>query len=324
MAQILPEVRLSIDKRVLPVILQGGALSLCTALLVACGDGGESSAAPDRLEATAAVQVVTTLYPLEYFIERVGGDQVEVINLVAPGVEAHDYEPTPSDIRRIGAADLVVYNGSGFDPWVERALAATEADGRVVVEAGRGVSEISVESGGDPHVWLDPILAADQVRLIVDGLSRADSSNSSAYEARGEALTRELADLDRRFAIGLADCRRDSFVTSHDAFGHLARRYGLEQVPITGLSPDARPSPRELARLADAIEELGVRYVMVEPIADPRLAQTLAAEVGAELLPLDPIESLTAHQDEQGEDYFSIMESNLDSLRKGLECDGQR
>ena len=299
-------------------------MSLCTALLVACGDGGESSVAPDRLERTATVQVVTTLYPLEYFIERVGGDQVEVVNLVAPGVEAHDYEPTPSDIRRIGAADVVVYNGSGFDPWVDRALAATEADGRVVVEASRGIAEISTEGVVDPHVWLDPLLAAEQVRLIVDGLSTADPSNSSAYEARGAAVTGELEDLDRRFKAGLAGCRRDSFVTSHAAFGHLARRYGLEQVPIAGLSPDARPSPRELARLAETIEKLGVRYVMVEPIADPRLAQTLAAEVGAELLPLNPIASLTADQAQQGEDYFSVMESNLDNLRKGLECDGQR
>ncbi len=296
-----------------------GLLFLAVLSTACSGDGQADNAAGPS---TPGVRVVTTLYPLEYFVMRVGGASVEVVNLISPGVEAHDFEPTPGDIRRMESADLIVYNGVGFEPWIERALTAIGADGSAVIEAGLGLAEGSGGGPGvpDPHVWLDPLKAAEQVRKIRDGLSRVDPDGASGYTDNADSLLEEIEALHQRLRSGLADCRLRQFVTSHDAFGHLARRYDLGPVPISGLAPEAEPSAGDLASLADILEELGAGYVMAEPIVSSALAETLAREVGAELLTLHPLASLTAGEAGRGEDYFSLMNSNLDNLQTALEC----
>ena len=263
------------------------------------------------------MQIVTTIYPLEYFISRIAEDSVEVVNPVPPGVEAHDFEPKPDDIRRLNSADLIIYNGSGFEPWIDRALESIDESERIAIETSRGLADLA---SGDPHVWLDPLKAVEQVKLIRDGLSRSDSDRADFYAENAESLITELEQLNAQFQSGLAECRLREFVTAHDAFGYLAQRYDLEQVPISGLSPEAEPSPGDLAKLVDRIKELGVKYVMVEVIISPRLAETLAKEVGAETLILHPLESLTADESKRGETYFSIMTANLNNLRTALEC----
>ena len=275
-------------------------------LAAACNGGAQSS----------DLSVVTTLYPLEYLAQRIGGDGVSVVNLVEPGVEAHTFEPTPEDIRRLDAADVVLYSSPGFEPWMGRALSAISSELRVPLEASPGAGD----DNADPHVWLDPLQTMEQVKLIRDGLADADPDGAEGYDTNAEGLLAELADLDQRFVTGLEGCAQDHFVTSHAAFGHLAERYGLEQVPIAGLSPEAEPGPGDLASIADNIRELGVRHIMVEPIISAGFAETLAREVGATLLPLHPLESLTHEESEAGEDYFTVMYANLDSLRQALEC----
>jgi zinc transport system substrate-binding protein len=267
--------------------------------------------------------VVTTLYPLEYFARRIGGERVTVVNLVAPGVEAHSFDPTPADIRKLDGADVVLYNGSGFEPWMDRALTAISSRDRRVIQAGpEGEAKNGGQGNGglDPHVWLDPLLAMNQVQLILSGLVQVDPDGAAVYEANTAIVQAELETLDSRFTAGLDSCRLDHFVTSHAAFGHLADRYGLVQIAITGLSPDAEPGARDLASIAETIRELGVEHIMVEPIISPQFAETLAREVGAELLPLHPLESLTPEQSREGEDYFSLMEANLENLRLALGC----
>ena len=217
-------------------------------------------------------------------------------------------------------ADLILYNGSGFEAWIDRALNAIGRNGRVVVEAGRGLTELP-GGGSDPHIWLDPLGATQQARLIRDGLIRADPGGAERYNRNVAALIGDLEGLHSRYRSALERCRLRRFVTSHAAFGHLAGRYGLEQVSISGIAPEAEPSPRDLARLVDEGRALGTRYVMVEPGVSRRLAETLAREVGADLLALTPLESLTVDQSESGETYFSLMEANLDTLRTALECD---
>ena len=263
------------------------------------------------------MQVITTLYPLEYFISRIAEDSVEVANPVPPGVKAHDFEPKPDNIRRLNSADLIVYNGSGFEPWIDRALESIDGSERIAIETSRGLADLA---SGDPHVWLDPLKAIEQVKLIRDGMSRVDSDRADFYTENATSLIAELEQLHARFQSALAECRLREFVTAHDAFGYLAQRYDLEQVPIAGLSPEAEPSPRDLARLVDRIKELEVRYVLVEVIVSTRLAETLAKEVGAETLILHPIESLTDDESKRGATYFSIMNANLNNLRTALEC----
>ena len=261
-----------------------------------------------------AFLVVTTIYPLQYFAERVGGGSVEVVNLIPPGVEAHDFEPKPADIRMLGSADVILYNGTGFEPWMGRALSNLSGGSRVVVEASKGAAN------NDPHVWLDPLQAVAQVELIRDALIEINASMSKSYSEESGALIGELQALNRRYAEGLSACELKSFVTSHDAFGHLALRYGLDQIPVSGLSPESEPSAGELAELADKIQESGAEYLLVEPVVSARLLQTLAAETGAKLLTLHPVASLTNAEAQRGEDYFSIMEANLTTRRTVLKC----
>ena len=264
--------------------------------------------------------VVTTLYPLEYFARRIAGDSVTVVNLVSPGAEAHDFEPSPGDIRELDRADLILYNGSGFEAWIDSALSSIGRNGRVVVEAGRGLAQLP-GGGSDPHIWLDPLGAIEHAGLIRDALIRADPGEAERYNRNAASLIGDLEGLDSRYRSALDTCRLRHFVTSHAAFGHLAGRYGLEQVSISGIAPEAEPSPGDLARLTDEVRSLGTKYVMVEPGVSRRLSETLAREVGADLLTLTPLESLTADQFERGETYFSLMESNLNALRTALECD---
>jgi zinc transport system substrate-binding protein len=261
------------------------------------------------------ISVVTTLYPLEYFARRVGGERVTVVNLIEPGVEAHTFEPTPADIRKLDAADVVVYVGADFEPWMARALDSIgKGDGSVITLTG-------ADDGTDPHLWLDPNKARLSVDALRDGLGLADPAGAETYQAKAQALDAELEELDAQLSNGLNGCGKDHFVASHAAFGHLAERYGLEQVSISGLSPEAEPGARDLATIVDTIRELGVEYIMVEPVISTGFAETVAREVGAEMLPLHPLESLTPDESERGEDYFTVMRSNLESLRLALECE---
>lgn len=280
---------------------------------IACGTGSSSS---------TRTSVVTTLYPLEYFAQQIGGEEVSVTNLLKPGVEAHSFEPTPADIRKLDSADVILYNGPAFEPWMDRALEAIGSRGgpRLVIEASYGWVKENYPGEMEPHVWLDPFKAMDQVKLIRDGLSSADPDGAARYATNAQELLDRLSALDQRLVTGLDGCRQDHFVTSHAAFGHLAARYGLTQVPISGFSPEAEPGAGDMASIADTIRELGVEYIMVEPLISPAFAETLAREVGAELLPLHPLESLTPEQSKDGEDYFSLMDANLESLRLALGC----
>ena len=266
--------------------------------------------------------IVTTIYPLEYFASRIAGDLADVVNLVSPGVEAHDFSPSPNDIKKLDAADLIFYNGRGLEPWIDRALENIPGNGRVVIEATailRDRSE-SNTSRVDPHIWLDPTKAKQQVTLLRDGMIEVNPENGDIYNANAELLQLELDELDRQFEMRLADCRLAEFATSHDAFGHLAGRYGLVQIPISGLSPEAEPSPRDLADITDQVRELDIKFLMIEPLISSRLTETIAKEVGAELLPLHPLETLTSDEGKAGATYFSVMKANLESLATALEC----
>ena len=269
--------------------------------------------------------VVASFYPLEEAASQVGGDLVTVENLTPPGVEPHDLELAPDDIETIANADVVVYLGGGFQPAVEDALAETEdavtVDALDAVdiepappgEAGEGLTV-------DPHVWLDPARFEQVVRAVAAGLSDADPANEATYGSNAEAYVAELAALDEEFRTGLSDCERTTIVTSHEAFGYLADAYGLTEVAITGLSPEAEPDAQRLAELLDLVEEQGVTTIFAEELVSPDVAETLADEAGVTVDVLDPLESLTDEQVEAGEDYVSVMRENLDRLRAALDC----
>jgi zinc transport system substrate-binding protein len=296
--------------------------------VVVCGGGSE----PAGGGSSERIRVATTIYPVEYFVGRVGGERVDIVSLIPPGVEAHDFEPKVSDLIDIARADLLVYNGAEFEPWVERALKALGGEAPPAIESVKSLRADLLAAGEgegrdddsddefDPHVWLSPLKAVPQVEAIVDALTVIRPGLASEFQSAGIALTRQLESLDSAFRSGLSECSLRTFVTSHAAYGHLADEYGLEQVAVAGLSPDAEPKPRTLAKIASRISELSVSHVLIEPIANSRLGETLARETGGSTLPLHPLESLTEEEQNNGADYFSIMNQNLESLVIALGC----
>jgi zinc transport system substrate-binding protein len=229
---------------------------------------------------------------------------VEVTNLTPAGAEPHDLELTPREVEEILGADLVLYVGEGFQPAVEEAVESGDVPALDVLE-GLELRD------GDPHAWLDPTLFAQVVDRIA--IELGDGTG-------GRLLATRLNDLDEAYEAGLADCERRELVTTHDAFGYLAARYGLEVIPITGLAPEAEPSPQDLEAVAKLVEERGVTTVFTETLLSPELGETVAREAGATTATLNPLEGLTEDEIAQGEDYFSVMEANLDALREGLGC----
>jgi zinc transport system substrate-binding protein len=254
----------------------------------------------------------------------VGGAGVGVTNLTAPGVEPHDLELTPDQIEAITTADLVLYLGGGFQPAVEDAIG--DAQG-TVVDLSEGLRDLPVPDTetspgltSDPHVWLDPVAYRQVVGRVESALADVDPSGAAAFAANAAALSARLTLLDREYRSGLASCDRTVIVTSHAAFGYLAQRYGLQQEPITGLSPEAEPDPQRLADLKTLVEQTGVTTVFTEDLVSPKVAETLASETGISTAVLNPLESITPDQLAAGQDYVSIMEENLDTLREALGC----
>ena len=288
-----------------------GLLALAC-LLPACEPASPPSAKP---------LVVATFYPLYEFSRSVAGDRADVVSLVPPGVEPHDWEPSPQNVVQLQQARLFVYNGAGFEPWVDKLLKDVPGGGAtVIVDATKRIPLVPVGTTVDPHVWLDPVLAQAQVDAIRAGLEQADPTHAAAFADNARRFKEQLARLDGAFAAGLRDCARRDMFTSHTAFTYLARRYGLTQVPVMGLAPESEPSPAVLAAIAGLARRQHARYIFFETLVSSRLAEALAREVGAKTLVLNPIEGLTKEEAAAGKNYVALMEANLANLRTGLGC----
>jgi len=286
---------------------------LCGALAAGCRESPAPGGKP---------LVVASFFPMYDFARQVTADRAQVISLVPPGVHGHDWEPSPQDVAQVRRARVFVYNGAGFEPWVDKLIKEAAGSATVVVAASAGltVARTGADGGRDPHVWLDPVLAKGEVDAIRAALERGDPAGKSAYEAKASAYAAKLADLDGRFETGLRDCARREVVVSHAAFGYLTRRYRLEQIAVTGLAPQAEPSPAALAAIVRTARERKVTAIFLEPLVSPKLAETLAREVGVRLLTLDPIEGVTRKEAAEGIGYLELMARNLQSLREGLGC----
>lgn len=283
------------------------ALALSLLLLLALVTAGCSNVSntDDRLS------VVASFYPLAYFASQIGGEQVAVSNLTPAGVEPHDYELTPQDIATIYDSELLILNGGQLEPWASAVTADLSNQTTVVTSA---------PDATDPHVWLSPTLAKLQVEKITEGFIQADPNDTATYQANSENLLSRLDQLNQNYSTGLANCAIRTIVTSHAAFGHLASTYGLAQLPIAGLSPEAEPSLTELIDITNFAEQHNVQYIFFESLVSPKLADTIATEIGAQTLVLNPLEGLTAEEVAAGADYFTVMQANLANLRTALQC----
>ena len=304
--------------RVATAVLVAGALG---SSLTGC-DGGAAAADDGKLT------IVASFYPLQWLAEQIGGDVVTVTSLTKPGAEPHDLELAPSDVARVADADLVAYL-SGFQPAVDDAVdrearhtsfdAAQAADlDLTYTPIEDGEEQHDAEGAVDPHFWLDPQRLSAVAAALTQRMSEQDTKDAAAFSANLATLQGELADLDHDFAEALQSCQNRDLVTSHNAFGYLAGRYGLTQVGITGLTAEGEPSPSDLAEVTEFVRDHDVHTIYYETLVSPAIAETVARETGAKTAVLDPIEGLT--DDSPGHDYLDVMRANLANLVAGQPC----
>ncbi len=279
---------------------------------------------------TQRLQVVASFYPLAHIAEQVGQEFVEVVNLTPAGAEPHDFDPSPKDIASLQRANVFIYNGGGFEPWVSRIAPELEQRGVRLVEATQGLDllaqaedheeEEEQEESADPHVWLDPVLVRDQVRLVASAFAAADALHAEKYLEHERTYMQQLDALHQDFTVGLSTCALRDIVVSHSAFSYLATRYDLNMIPIIGFSPNAEPSPARLAEIARLVRDKGITHIFFEALISPKIAETIAQETGAQTLSLNPLEGLTEQEIRSGKDYISVQRENLRALRIALDC----
>ncbi|MDO3413331.1 metal ABC transporter substrate-binding protein [Saccharibacillus sp. CPCC 101409] len=304
---------------------------------------------------TAKLKVEASFYPMYEFARNVGGDLADVESLIPAGVEPHDWEPTPQDIAKIEEADVLVYNGAGMEGWIDQVLDGSGSGNLVSAEASGGIDimegseeeehehehegeaadaheeahehegeeahdhEHGHDHGGlDPHVWLSPALAIEEVRNIEKAFAEASPEHADQFKSNADAYIEKLEALDEAYKSELSDVKRKDFITQHAAFGYLAHEYGLTQVPIAGLSPEQEPSAQQMAEIVEFAKAHQVRTIFFETLVSSKVADTIANELGAKTAVLNPLEGLTDEEIAAGEDYISVMRGNLEALKAAL------
>lgn len=330
-------------------ILRRASLALCacllfTAVFVGCGtEASDEPVDPNRL------QVMASFYTMYDFAQKIGGEHVQVTCMVPSGTEPHDWEPSTKDITRMEQTDVFIYNGAGMEHWVSDVLAGLSNKKLISVEASQGVSLLrsAEEEDGldheaahadedeedshehahdhahehgeyDPHVWLDPMNAKQEMKNICEAFSEADPEHGADYQANYEKWAKQIDKLDETYQTTLENLSERNIVVAHEAYGYLCRRYNLTQVSIEGMSPDSEPDPGRMADIIDFVRANNVRAIFFEELSGSRTAETVAAETGVKLLTLSPLEGLSDRQEETGGDYFSVMEENLQQLTEAL------
>jgi zinc transport system substrate-binding protein len=295
-----------------PSALLGAIASML--LLAACSGDDASDDRP---------RVIASFYPFAFVAEQVGGDTIDVDNLTQPGAEPHDLELDPQQVADLTDASLIVFE-RGFQPAVDDGIdqAGVSDDATLdiadVVELAPAPEGSDEEGEFDPHVWLDPVAMQQITEAVADRLIEIDPDHERAYERNRDQLLGDLRQLDASYEQGLANCERRTIVTSHDAFGYLARRYGLEQIPIAGIDPHEEPSPSEQAEISDLVEDDGITMVFTETLVSDDVAESIADETGVTVATLDPIEGLS--DDTSDKTYLSLMRANLQTLREANGC----
>jgi zinc transport system substrate-binding protein len=282
--------------------------------------------------------VMTTIFPLTEFAQAVGGDRVKVTQLLPPGAEAHTWEPKPSDIVKLSRADVFICIGAEMEPWVSGILKTIENQKLIIIEASQGLSLLradQADAGGekhhhsnesthgrfDPHFWLNFDYDQKIVDKIAGVLSKRSPAGSGYYRKNAEAYKAKLRDLDLRYRKELGGCNsKEIILGSHAAFAYLARQYGLTQIPLYGISPNADPTPKKMAEVIACAKKYRARAIYYEELVSDKLAKTIAQEVGAKILVLNPGANLTKKQIETKVTFLALMEQNLENLKYGLAC----
>lgn len=303
-------------------------LLLSSLLLGACSSGQDTGT--DSADDTA-LSIVTTFYPMYEFTKEVVGDAGEVSLLIPAGTEPHDFEPSAKDMAKIMEADAFVYNSPSLETWVSSLTDTIDTEQTTIIEAAQEIElaesdedhdhdhdETDHDHDLDPHVWTDPVLAIQEVETIRDQLSNAYPEQKAQFTENAAGYIKQLEALDQAYSQAFEAATQRTFVTQHAAFGYLARQYDLVEASISGISPDQEPTPSRLAELKTYVEANQVSVIYFEENASSKVAETLANETGVELAVLNPLESLTQEQMDNGETYITVMEDNLSALQKSI------
>jgi zinc transport system substrate-binding protein len=311
-------------RRIYTIAIEMIALILLLSL-TACGQSPSN-------QSDGKINVVTSFYPLYFLASEIGGEDAHVVNLLSAGVEPHDWTPKSQDITHASKAQIFLYNGAGLEGWVDNFKnALTSHKGTLLVEASKGIpllrgnndedvlADNHDKSNIDPHTWVSPKSIITMATTVKEAFVTKDPAHEAGYTRRYDSLKLKLERLDAEFQQILSSLPKRDIVVSHQAFGYLCRDYGLKQVPIMGLSPEAEPRAQDLLKIANFVKENGVTTIFFEELVSDRLARTLAHEVNVKTAVLNPLEGLTPAQEKAGDNYFTLMERNLQNLRQALQ-----
>lgn len=280
--------------------------------------------------------VYTSFYAIYDFTKRIAGDKIEVQNIISPGVEAHHWEPSASDIKKLETADMLIINGIGFEGWVDKVTTSLSNKELQIIDTSKGIELIEIDSGEthnydehdgehdhshgeyDPHIWTSLKNAIKQMENIKNALSAFDEENKDYYEANFNEQKEKFLALDGEFKNASDDFNQKTLIVSHKAFGYLCRDYNLEQVALRGISAENEPDAGTLAEIVKTIRVENVTSIFYEEFINPKVSETVANEVGAKLYVLSPAETISQEQLENGEDYLTVMRKNLETLKEAL------
>lgn len=299
-----------------------------------------SSKSPDTTE-KEKLTVYTTIYPLEDFTKKIGGEHVEVASIYPPGADAHTYEPTQKVILKIANADLFIYNGAGMESFTNKLTDTLSKENVKIVESTEGISlidhshehEEENEDGHDhdhgeeghhhhdvdPHVWLDPVLAMQQANSIKEALIELKPDAEEDFEKNYAAIKKQFEELDNKFRETVDHAPKKEILVAHEAYGYWEKRYGIEQISVTGLSPTNEPSQKKLAEIIEIAKEHELNYIIFETFATPKIADIVKKEIGAEILRMHHLSSQSEEDKKENKDYFDLMNENIETLQKALQ-----
>ena len=335
-------------KKVLSLFL----FSIVAVILAACGGDDNATTDKETTESTNKLSIYTTVYPLQYFAERIGGEYVDVSSIYPPGANEHTFEPTQKDMMTLADADMFFYIGLGLEGFVEKAkntlanehvkLVATadhvseeklhistghvhaedEEDDHGHEEHEEEASDLLIDHSGhghDSHVWLSPVISQDLAAVIKDELVAAMPEQEALFTENYEALVAELEELHAKFESMAAQTTQKTFFVSHAAFGYIAGHYGFSQVPVAGLNSQSEPSQKELTKIVDLAKKENIQYIFFEQNVSSNLTEVIQNEVGADSLILHNLSVLTTDDIKNGETYFTLMEKNMEALKTALQ-----
>ncbi len=277
------------------------------------------------------LKVAASFFPLYEFAKNVGGDKAEVYSFLPIGEEPHEWEPSIQQIQELHGTRLFIYNGAGMEAYITKFMDSGDFQNMTFVRATDGITllkadsaeddkQILVQGGMDPHVWNDPIYAKQEVINIKNAMQKADPANTQYYEDNANEYISKLTALDNGIKTGLSNCKKDTFVSFHNAFNYFSNRYGIHDIWISGMAPEADIPPQDIKKVIQITKDKNVKVIFSEDLVDPRLANTLANEVGAQVLVLSPLEGINQTEQQEGKTYLDKWYQNLHNLRIALEC----